>query len=248
LFPAKWFQKSKVKPFIIFIFTGNSVRMDIAKNIAEITKKLPAGVRLVAVSKTKPNEDILEAYNSGHKIFGENKVQELTRKYEELPKDIEWHFIGHLQTNKVKYIVPFVALLHGIDSLKLLKVVNKEAKKAGRIISCLLQFHIAQESTKFGLSLDEAVEILKSEAFKTFRNIKIVGVMGMATYTDNEAQIRDEFRILKNIFNKLKNEYFSEAEEFYEISMGMSDDYPIAVEEESTLIRVGSKIFGERNY
>ncbi|HKI90529.1 MAG TPA: YggS family pyridoxal phosphate-dependent enzyme [Draconibacterium sp.] len=222
--------------------------MDIAKNIAEITKELPAGVRLVAVSKTKPNEDIFEAYHSGHKIFGENKVQDLTRKYEELPKDIEWHFIGHMQTNKVKYIAPFVALIHGVDSLKLLKVINKEAKKTGRIIPCLLQFHIAQESTKFGLSLDEAAEILKSEAFKTIRNIKIVGVMGMATYTDNETQIRDEFRMLNGIFNSLKNEYFSESDEFCEISMGMSDDYLIAVEEGSTLVRVGSKIFGARNY
>ena len=222
--------------------------MDIAKNIAEIKKKLPVGVRLVAVSKTKPNEDILEAYSFGHKVFGENKVQDLTRKYEELPKDIEWHFIGHLQSNKVKYIAPFVSLLHGIDSLKLLKVVNKEAQKAGRIISCLLQFHIAQESTKFGLSLDEAIEILKSETFTTLKNIQIAGVMGMATYTDDEMQIRNEFRMLKNIFNTLKNEYFGNAEAFCEISMGMSDDYPIAVEEGSTLIRVGSKIFGERNY
>ena len=222
--------------------------MDIAKNIAEIKKKLPAGVRLVAVSKTKPNEDILEAYHSGHKIFGENKVQDLARKFEELPKDIEWHFIGHLQSNKVKHIAPFVALIHGVDSLKLLKVINKEAKKTGRIIPCLLQFHIAQESTKFGLSPDEAAKILKSEAFKTFRNIRIAGVMGMATYTDDETQVRNEFRMLHHIYNTLKNEYFSEVDEFCEISMGMSDDYQIAVEENSTLIRVGSKIFGPRNY
>jgi pyridoxal phosphate enzyme (YggS family) len=248
LFPTKWFQKSKVKPLIIFIFTENSLRMDIAKNIAEIKEKLPAGVRLVAVSKTKPNEDILEAYNFGHKVFGENKVQDLAHKYEELPKDIEWHFIGHLQTNKVKYIASFVSLLHGVESLKLLKIVNKEAQKAGRIIPCLLQFHIAQESTKFGLSLDEAIDILKSETFQTLKNIQIAGVMGMATYTDDEMQIRNEFRMLKNIFNTLKNEYFGDAKTFCEISMGMSDDYPIAVEEGSTLIRVGSKIFGERNY
>lgn len=222
--------------------------MDIAQNIAEIKKKLPAGVGLVAVSKTKPNEDILEAYGFGQKVFGENKVQDLIRKHEELPKDIEWHFIGHLQTNKVKFIAPFVALLHSIDSLKLLKVINKEAKKAGRVIPCLLQFHIAQEATKFGLSLDEAVEILKSETFKTFRNVTIAGVMGMATNTNDEMQIRNEFRMLRSIFNTLKNEYFADAGEFCEISMGMSDDYPIAVEEGSTLIRVGSKIFGERNY
>ena len=222
--------------------------MDIAKNIAEIKKKLPTGVRLVAVSKTKPNEDILKAYHSGHKIFGENKVQDLSRKYEELPKDIEWHFIGHLQSNKVKYLAPFVSLIHGVDSQKLLKVINKEAKKQGRIISCLLQFHIAQESTKFGLSLDEAREILNSETYKTFGNIKIVGVMGMATYTDNENQIREEFRMLNTIFKTLKDEYFKGTDDFSEISMGMSDDYLIAIEEGSTLIRVGSKIFGPRNY
>jgi len=222
--------------------------MDIAKNIAEIKKKLPTGVRLVAVSKTKPNEDILKAYHSGHKIFGENKVQDLSRKYEELPKDIEWHFIGHLQSNKVKYLAPFVSLIHGVDSQKLLKVINKEAKKQGRIISCLLQFHIAQESTKFGLSLEEAREILNSETYKTFGNIKIMGVMGMATYTDNENQIREEFRMLNTIFKTLKDEYFKGTDDFSEISMGMSDDYLIAIEEGSTLIRVGSKIFGPRNY
>ena len=222
--------------------------MNIAKNIAEITKELPAGVKLVAVSKTKPNEDILEAYNKGYKIFGENKVQDLARKYEELPKDIEWHFIGHLQTNKVKYIVPFVALIHGVDSLKLLKMINKEAKKTGRVIPCLLQFHIALESSKFGLTLDEAGEILDSESFKTFRNVKISGVMGMATYTEDEMQIRNEFRMLNSIFKTLKDKYFSGNDEFCEISMGMSDDYMIAVEEGSTLIRVGSKIFGARNY
>ena len=222
--------------------------MDIAKNIAEIKENLPKGVRLVAVSKTKPNEDILKAYNSGHKIFGENKVQDLTRKYEELPKDIEWHFIGHLQSNKVKYLAPFVSLIHGADSQKLLKLINKEAKKQGRIIPCLFQFHIAQESTKFGLTLEEAREILNSAAYKTFRNIKIAGVMGMATYTKNEAQVREEFQMLNNIFNTLKNEYFSDADDFCEISMGMSDDYSIAIEEGSTLIRVGSKIFGPRNY
>ena len=222
--------------------------MDIAKNIAEIKKKLPTGVRLVAVSKTKPNEDILKAYHSGHKIFGENKVQDLSRKYEELPKDIEWHFIGHLQSNKVKYLAPFVSLIHGVDSQKLLKVINKEAKKQGRIISCLLQFHIAQESTKFGLSLEEAREILNSETYKTFGNIKIMGVMCMATYTDNENQIREEFRMLNTIFKTLKDEYFKGTDDFSEISMGMSDDYLIAIEEGSTLIRVGSKIFGPRNY
>jgi len=222
--------------------------MNIAENIDSIRKKLPKGVRLVAVSKTKPIEDILEAYNAGHKIFGENKVQDLVQKYEELPKDIEWHFIGHPQTNKVKYIAPFVRLIHGVDSLKLLKVINNEAKKNNREVECLLQFHIAEEETKFGLTLNEAREILGSNEFKSFKNVIVSGVMGMATYTDNQEQIRNEFKMLNTIFNTLKIEYFSGVKKFTEISMGMSDDYQIAVEEGSTLIRVGSKIFGERNY
>ena len=222
--------------------------MDIAKNIAEIKLKIPENVKLVAVSKTKPNEDILEAYHFGHKIFGENKVQDLVRKYEELPKDIEWHFIGHLQTNKVKYIAPFVSLIHGVDSFKILKTINKEAAKNGRIISCLLQFHIATESTKFGFSPGEVKTMLESKDFVSLNNVKITGVMGMATYTDNENRIRSEFKELRNMFNILKKDYFSNSESFREISMGMSDDYPVAVQEGSTMIRVGSKIFGERNY
>lgn len=222
--------------------------MNIAGNIAEIKKNLPQGVRLVAVSKTKPNEDVLEAYHSGHKIFGENKVQELLAKYEQLPQDIEWHFIGHPQTNKVKYIAPFISLIHGVDSLKLLKTINKEARKNERIIPCLLQFHIAEEATKFGFSLAEAQQMLGSEEFAKLKNVGVIGVMGMATYTDDKTQIRNEFKRLNTIFNTLKNEYFSTLETFREISMGMSDDYPIAVEEGSTMVRVGSKIFGERNY
>jgi pyridoxal phosphate enzyme (YggS family) len=222
--------------------------MDIAGNIICIKKNLPKNVRLVAVSKTKPNENILEAYNVGHKIFGENKVQDLVLKYEQLPKDIEWHFIGHPQTNKVKYIAPFISLIHGVDSIKLLRVINKEANKNNRKIECLLQFHIAEEQTKFGLTLEEAREILKSAEFKTLKNVVVAGVMGMATYTENEEQIRNEFKMLNLIFKTLKNEYFSEVKSFTEISMGMSDDYPVAIEEGSTLIRVGSKIFGERNY
>ncbi|MBT3382465.1 MAG: YggS family pyridoxal phosphate-dependent enzyme [Prolixibacteraceae bacterium] len=222
--------------------------MDIANNISEIKNTLPEGVKLVAVSKTKPVEDIMVAYRSGHKIFGENKVQDLVGKYEQLPKDIEWHFIGHLQSNKVKFVAPFISFLHGIDSMKLLKVVNKEAKKNDRVISCLLQFHIAEESTKFGFSIKEAYDLLSSEEINSLQNVEIAGVMGMATYTDNESQIRKEFRGLKNIFNTLKNEYFSGVESFREISMGMSDDYLIAVDEGSTIIRVGSKIFGTRNY
>lgn len=222
--------------------------MDIGKNILEIRNKLPESVRLVAVSKTKPNEDILAAYEAGQRIFGENKVQDLTQKYEELPKDIEWHFIGHPQTNKVKYIAPFIQLIHGVDSLKLLKVINKEASKNERVIRCLLQFHIAEESTKFGLDEKEADELLMSGEFKELKNVEIAGVMGMATFTDDEKQIRNEFRMLKKIFNSLKNKYFSSSKNFCEISMGMSDDYGIAVEEGSTMIRVGSKIFGARNY
>jgi len=222
--------------------------MDIAGNIETIKKNLPKGVKLVAVSKTKPNTDILEAYHTGHKIFGENKVQELVRKYEQLPKDIEWHFIGHLQTNKVKLIIPFVQLIHGVDSFKLLKMIDSEAKKQNRVVGCLLQFYIAEEETKFGLTLSEAEEIFKSTDFKLLKNVHISGVMGMATFTESENQIRNEFKLLKTIFKTLKNEYFSDDKNFCEISMGMSDDYQIAIEEGSTLIRVGSKIFGERNY
>jgi PLP dependent protein len=222
--------------------------MDIAGNIETIKKKLPKGVKLVAVSKTKPNPDILEAYHAGHKIFGENKVQDLVQKYEQLPKDIEWHFIGHPQSNKVKLIAPFIQLIHGVDSFKLLEVIDSEAKKNNREIACLLQFHIAEEDTKFGLSLSEARDILGSTGFKSLKNVNVTGVMGMATYTENKEQIRNEFKSLKTIFKTLKNEYFSGNKKFKEISMGMSDDYDIAIEEGSTLIRVGSKIFGERNY
>ena len=222
--------------------------MSIAGNIDAIKKKLPESVKLVAVSKTKPNTDILEAYHAGQRIFGENKVQELVQKYEQLPKDIDWHFIGHLQTNKVKLIAPFVNLIHGVDSLKLLKVIDSEAIKNNREICCLLQFHIAEEDTKFGLTLAEAMEILDSEEFKSLKNVNVTGVMGMATFTDNIQQIRSEFSLLKTIFKTLKNEYFAHIKSFSEISMGMSDDYPVAIEEGSTMIRVGSKIFGERNY
>lgn len=222
--------------------------MSIAENLAKVKRDIPENVKLVAVSKTKPNNDILEAYATGHKIFGENKAQELVGKYESLPKDIEWHFIGHLQSNKVKYIAPFIDLMHGIDSLKILKVINKEAKKNERVIKCLLQFHIAEEETKFGLSVDEAKDILESEAYANMQHIKITGVMGMATFTDEEAKIRKEFRNLKTIFETLKSSYFSTENNFCEISMGMSDDYQIAMGEGSTIVRVGSKIFGARNY
>lgn len=222
--------------------------MGIAENIKRIKRELKEGVCLVAVSKTKPNEDILEAYHAGHKVFGENKVQDLAKKYEELPKDIEWHFIGHLQTNKAKYIAPFVHLIHGVDSLKLLKVINKEGNKNDKIIKCLFQFHIAEEETKFGLDLEEAREILSSREFSELKHVEICGVMGMATYTEDEAQIKREFRNLKTIFDTVKKEYFAEQESFKEISMGMSGDYMIGMEEGSTMIRVGSLIFGERVY
>lgn len=222
--------------------------MSIAENIDLVKSNLPIQVQLVAVSKTKPANLLLEAYIHGQRAFGENKVQELVWKYEELPKDIEWHFIGHMQTNKIKYIAPFVHLIHGVDTFKLLKAINTEAKKVNRVIPCLLQFYIAAEETKFGFSLDEAEEMLNSEEFSLLRNVTISGVMGMATYTDDETQIRKEFACLKSYFEWLKSDYFAENPEFKEISMGMSGDYLIAVEEGSTMVRIGSTIFGERSY
>ena len=222
--------------------------MSIASNINDIRKQLPAQVRLIAVSKFKPAEDILEAYEAGQRLFGENKAQEMTAKHEVLPKDIEWHFIGHLQTNKIKYIIPFVTLIHSIDSANLLEAVNKEARKHDRVVDCLLQFHIAQEETKFGLDMDEARALLDSDTFKQMENVRICGVMGMATFTDDEIEIRKEFKHLREIFETLRQDYFAGQPQFKEISMGMSEDYPIAIEEGATLIRVGSKIFGPRNY
>lgn len=222
--------------------------MTIAEQIKNITSSLPATTRLIAVSKTKPVEDIQEAYNAGQRVFGENKALEMRDKHEALPKDIEWHFIGHLQTNKIKYIIPYVSLIHSIDSLNLLKEVNKEAAKKGRKVDCLLQFHIAQEDTKFGLSYEEAEQLLTSAEYKQMENIRIVGVMGMATFTDNSEQVSTEFGSLRTIFDRLKKEYFSAEESFCELSMGMSDDYPLAIEQGSTLVRVGSAIFGKRNY
>lgn len=222
--------------------------MSIAENIDLVKANLPAQVQLIAVSKTKPVEMLVEAYRHGQRAFGENKVQELVGKFEALPKDIEWHFIGHMQTNKVKYIAPFIHLIHGVDSFKLLKTINTEAKKIDRIIPCLLQFHIAEEETKFGFSLAEVEEMLKSDEFKRLENVEISGVMGMATYTDDENQIHKEFAALKAYFEKLKSDYFANEPKFKEISMGMSGDYRIAVEEGSTMVRIGSTIFGERNY
>ena len=213
-----------------------------------IRATVPTGVTLVAVSKTKPVSDLQEAYDAGQRVFGENHALEMRDKHEVLPNDIQWHFIGHLQTNKIKYINPFVTLIHSIDTANLLEAVNKEAKKHNRVVDCLLQFHIAQEETKFGLDMDEARQLLESEAFQQMENIRICGVMGMATFTDDEVEIRKEFKRLKEIFDTLKKDYFAGQPQFKEISMGMSEDYPIAIEEGATLVRVGSKIFGPRNY
>jgi len=220
----------------------------VAEKIKEYLEILPRSVKLVAVSKTKPEYMITEAYNVGQRIFGENKVQDLALKYEHLPKDIQWHMIGHLQTNKVKYIAPFVSLIHAVDSLKLLKEINKQAKKNNRVISCLLQFHIADEDSKFGMDEMEVEALLESADFASFQNVQIAGVMGMATYTDDQEQIRSEFAHLKSYYQELRQKYFRNVDSFKEISMGMSGDYQIAIEEGSTMIRVGSAIFGARHY
>ncbi len=217
----------------------------IAENIQLIKQQLPETVKLIAVTKTKPIAVLQETYDAGFRTFGENKVQEMTEKYNSLPKDIEWHLIGHLQTNKVKYIAPFVSLIHSVDSFKLLKEIDKEAKKNSRTIPCLLQIFIATEETKFGLSEAEATEILTSPTLKELKNIKLMGVMGMASNTDSEAQIRSEFRNLKEIAKRLQH-FNSEQVQIQEISMGMSSDYVIAAQEGSTMVRVGSAIFGSR--
>ncbi len=218
--------------------------MSIATNLLTIKKLLPDYVTLVAVSKTKSNEDILEAYESDQRVFGENKIQEMAQKWESLPKDIQWHMIGHVQRNKVKYMAEFVSLIHGVDSLKLLMEINKQAKKHNRKISCLLQMHIAEEDSKFGLDMSELNAIIKSEEFGQLENIKLVGLMGMATFTSDETQIRKEFKHLKCIFDDLKNVL----PDVSILSMGMSGDYTIAIEEGSNMVRIGSSIFGSRNY
>lgn len=222
--------------------------MSIATHLKEVLATLPAQVRLVAVSKFHPNEALEEAYAAGQRIFGESKVQEMTQKYESLPKDIQWHFIGHLQTNKIKYMIPYVAMIHGVDSYKLLAEINKQAAKAKRIIPCLLQIHIAQEETKFGFSFDECRDMLNKGEWKSLQHVSIAGVMGMATHTDDEEEIRREFTSLTDFFHEIKTRHFDEHPDFREISMGMSDDYPQAIAAGSTLVRVGSRIFGERNY
>jgi PLP dependent protein len=221
--------------------------MSIKQNLEHIKQSLPQHVTLVAVSKTKPVSDLMEAYNAGQRIFGENKIQEMVEKHQEMPKDIKWHMIGHVQRNKVKYMAEFVDLIHGVDSLKLLKEINKQAKKHDRVIQCLLQIKIAEEDSKFGMSASDAKSLLQSEAFKDFNNVTISGVMGMATFTDNETQIKQEFSRLKSTFEDLKDKKTSNCN-LQTISMGMSGDYPLAIECGSTMIRVGSSIFGERNY
>jgi len=216
--------------------------MPIAQNLIALTKSLPKNVTLVAVSKTKPVEDLMEAYRAGHRVFGENKVQEMVHKWEQMPQDINWHMIGHLQRNKVKYIAPFVALIHGVDSERLLQEIDKQAAKHQRIIPCLLQIHIAQESTKFGLSETE-LDTLIAKAIN-YPNVQLRGLMGMASFTEDTAQIQKEFAVLKNIFDRVQSQLTG----FDVLSMGMSGDYTLAIEQGSTMIRVGSKIFGARNY
>ncbi len=221
--------------------------MSIEQNLNKIFSTLPQEVALVAVTKTKPISDIMEAYNAGQRVFGENKIQEMVEKYEQLPKDIEWHMIGHVQRNKVKYMASFVSLIHGIDNFKLLKEINKQAQKHNRRINCLLQIKIASEESKFGMTQNEASSILRSEAFSELKHINITGVMGMATFTNNKAQIKEEFQLLKHTFDELKTISTNNCE-LKTISMGMSDDYKLAIDCGSTMIRVGSSIFGERNY
>ncbi|WP_324026871.1 YggS family pyridoxal phosphate-dependent enzyme [Maribacter sp. BPC-D8] len=217
--------------------------MSIKENLLTIKKNIPDTVTLVAVSKTKPMSYIQEAYDEGQRVFGENRVQEMTEKWENMPKDIEWHMIGHLQRNKVKYMAEYVSLVHGVDSPRLLAEINKQAEKHNRVISCLLQVHIAEEDTKFGFNEEELLDLVANEEFKAFKNVKIVGLMGMATFTDNMDQVRREFASLKSLFTKLKSNYA----DFTTLSMGMSGDYNIAIEEGSTMVRIGSSIFGSRN-
>ncbi|WP_313111087.1 YggS family pyridoxal phosphate-dependent enzyme [Aequorivita sediminis] len=216
----------------------------ISENLKNLKSKLPNNVTLIAVSKTKPVSDLMQAYNAGHKVFGENKVQELEAKWQEMPKDIQWHMIGHLQRNKVKYIAPFVNLIHAVDSLRLLKEINKQAKKNERVIDCLLQIKIAEEDSKFGMDIADAAALLNSDELQSFKNVKIVGLMGMATFTDDEKQITQEFQRLKKAFDQFK----IANSELKILSMGMSGDYKIAIENGSNMVRVGSAIFGERNY
>jgi PLP dependent protein len=221
--------------------------MSIKENLLQIKSQIPSTVTLVAVSKTKPISDLMEAYDVGQRIFGENKIQEMTDKWQTMPKDIEWHMIGHVQTNKVKFMAEYVSLIHGVESMKLLEEINKQATKQNRVIDCLLQMHIAEEETKFGLNENELNEILTSESFKNLQNIKVVGLMGMATFTDNQLQIKKEFQNLKSIFEThkvLKTENCN----LQTLSMGMSGDYQLAIDCGSTMVRIGSSIFGSRKF
>ncbi|MBP1646188.1 MAG: alanine racemase [Bacteroidetes bacterium] len=222
--------------------------MSIAENLKKIEQEIPNNVKIIAVSKTHPKEMIQEVYDFGHRIFGENKAQEMTDKHEALPKDIEWHMIGHLQTNKVKYIAPFVSMIHSVDSMKLLKEIDKEAIKNNRVIDCLLQIDIANEETKFGMLEKEAIELLSSDDFAQLKNIRICGVMGIGSISDDRNKTRSEFKNLKIISSTLKEKFFKNEDYFSEISMGMSSDYDIAIEEGSTIVRIGSSIFGQRDY
>ncbi len=220
--------------------------MSFSENLKKLLNEVPAKVKIVAISKTKPEEIILEAYKTGHKIFGENKVQELLRKYENLPKDIEWHMVGHLQTNKVKYIAGFINLIHSVDSLKLLGTINKEASKFNRIIDCLLQLRIAKEETKYGLTYEEINGILSSQESREMKNVRVTGLMGMATYTSDEDIISSEFNYLAKCFNQLKQTLYDDSGYFKELSMGMSNDYHLAVKAGTTILRIGSILFGAR--
>jgi pyridoxal phosphate enzyme (YggS family) len=220
--------------------------MSIQDNLLKIKSQLPENVTLVAVSKTKPVEDLMEAYHAGQRIFGENKIQEMTEKWQQMPKDVEWHMIGHVQSNKVKYMVPYVKLIHGVDSLKLLKEINRQAVRWRKSINCLLQIHIAEEETKFGLDEKELEELLNSDEFKEMKNINVIGLMGMATFTDNEKQIKKEFQYLKTIFDKVSKLNTTNCQ-LNTLSMGMSGDYQLAIEYGSTMVRIGSSIFGNRN-
>lgn len=231
----------------MLIIVQNYGLMSITDNIKRLKRETSLlNVNLIAVSKTKPIEDLQEAYDAGQRKFGENMVQELVEKQEKLPKDIEWHLIGHLQTNKVKYIAPFISLIESVDSIKLLAEINKHAEKNHRIIDCLLQIYIADEETKYGLGFDEAIDLLRSEEFMSLKNVRIVGLMGIATNTDNEKQIKDEFYELKTFFEGVKQSFFRKESYFNILSMGMSSDYKIAIEQGSNMVRLGSTIFGSR--
>ncbi len=223
------------------------LNMGVAANIVSLKSSIPAGVRLIAISKTRSREEVLEAYNQGQIDFGENRVQELVSKASSLPADIHWHLVGHLQTNKVRNIAPFIYMIHSVDSLKLLTEINREALRNNRTIQCLLQFYIATEETKYGLSLDEAIALLESVQFKSMQNIVIAGVMGMASYTEDKEKVRSEFKELMRIFTQLKDSFFKNNSGFKELSMGMSGDFALAIEEGSTMVRLGTIIFGERH-